>query len=61
MDCPKCGGDLEGGGFGQEAYCVDCDMTFETDWDYRAPGDAFEWVLENTGRAGRPERRGQET
>lgn len=37
--CKRCDGELEGGRFGDDAYCPVCDLRYETDWDYV---DAFE-------------------
>ena len=32
-NCPHCNSDLSGS-FGDNVYCEDCDMTYETEWDY---------------------------
>jgi len=31
--CPICWDELEGD-FGEDVYCDNCDVTYETDWDY---------------------------
>lgn len=35
-ECPNCEDELEGGMFGDNAYCEKCNITFETDY-YRHP------------------------
>ena len=46
VDCPECDAEMEGGGFGDDAYCRACDRAWETDWDYTdaAEGCMTAWV-----------------
>lgn len=54
-DCPHCGQELKGE-LGEPVYCTNCNVTFETDWDYddpeRTPGETF-W-LTGTEYKGKP-------
>lgn len=41
--CRHCGSELHGS-FGEKVYCKECDMTFETDYDYTESGDIVCWI-----------------
>lgn len=41
--CRHCGSSLSGA-FGEKVYCEECDMTFETDYDYTEEGSIVCWI-----------------
>jgi hypothetical protein len=49
-NCPHCDKEMEGS-FGDDVYCEDCDITFETDWDYITEDSPAGWLtgLEQDG------------
>lgn len=48
-DCPNCAADLEGT-FGENVYCKNCDITFETDWDYVSEDSLSAWIAKEIGK-----------
>ncbi len=43
-DCPECGADLYGG-FGDDVHCKECDICYETDWDYSSYDSMSAWIV----------------
>lgn len=42
-ECPECYSEM-GGSFGDNVYCKNCDVTFETDWDYTSGDSMGAWL-----------------
>lgn len=47
-DCPECGKELQGS-FGDDVYCDECKITFETDWDYVNDDCMAAWIVGEKG------------
>lgn len=44
-DCRHCNKELNGS-FGENVYCSNCDVTFETDYDYIDVENIVGWLLD---------------
>lgn len=43
-DCPECGEEIIGEIFSGEAWCPECKIIWETDWDYVQSDSLGSWI-----------------
>ena len=51
--CPECHEEMEGGAWGDDAWCPACELRFETDFDYTGVPDNLS-VMSWTEGEGKP-------